>query len=413
MRPLNAVAADEATRLAGFRSSLAASVTKMGTGAAPRRGHVIALLPSWGVGGGIEAYCAAVLESLKALEVPTTTVALRRRRGGLGLLRKPYFTVKACVAAWRLRREVTTILVCHSGLTAVGILTGIFGAASRGSIKVLFYGKDVWTISTPLQWLIRISGVGLVTISNFSAAGLLGLGLSTVLRPGIPRATFDAYTAIGRDRGSRSSPGIRIISTFRLIDAESKGAYVLIEAVERVRTRLPDTPIRLVIAGSGPAPQSLRERVTSLPWVELVPSPRLDELAKLYESSDVFVLATQPVAPGRKTGFVGEGFGLVLVEAQLAGLPVVAPRIGGSADAFLPGLTGTMALDHTPEALETVLTQLVQSAHIRERLGANAYEWARLEFNPNEYMLQVGRALGLRVEGRTALARRPPLVITQ
>lgn len=385
----------------------------MGTGTAQGRRHVLALLPSWGVGGGIEAYCAAVFEALESLEVPTSNVALLDANGDLGLLRKLRFTITACVTARRLRRELHSILVCHPGLTLVGMLAGIVGTTSRTSIKVLFYGQDVWAVPAPLQWLIRITRLGLVTISNFSAAGLLAIGVSTLLRPGIPREAYNAYTAIGCDRGSRTSAGVRIISTFRLIDAEAKGAYVLIEAVERVRANLPETPVCLVIAGSAPVPVALRKRAASCPWIELVVSPRLEELAELYRTADVFVLATQPVALGTRSGFVGEGFGLVLVEAQLAGLPVVAPRIGGSTEAFLPGVTGTMPFDHTPEALETVLTQLVQFAHTRQRLGGNAYEWARREFDPNAYRFRVGQALRLGVEGDPPLDPPIPLLVPQ
>ena len=71
------------------------------------------------------------------------------------------------------------------------------------------------------------------------------------------------------------------------------------------------------------------------------------ELVDLYGGADIFVLASRQ---HRRPGPAGEGFGIVLAEAALAGLPVMAPANDGSRDAFVPGLTGMRPVDQSVEA---------------------------------------------------------------
>ena len=72
-----------------------------------------------------------------------------------------------------------------------------------------------------------------------------------------------------------------------------------------------------------------------------------NELAHELAAADLFVLATQ-TRSGR--GSVGEGFGLVLLEAQAAGTPVIAPAYGGSHEAYVEGVTGMAPTDESVEA---------------------------------------------------------------
>ena len=77
------------------------------------------------------------------------------------------------------------------------------------------------------------------------------------------------------------------------------------------------------------------------------------ELARQLAGADLFVLATRSRG-GRHTS--GEGFGLVLLEAQVAGTPVVAPAHGGSHDAYIEGITGLAPMDETAGSLARVMT---------------------------------------------------------
>ena len=102
-------------------------------------------------------------------------------------------------------------------------------------------------------------------------------------------------------------------------------------------TALGRPDVCLTICGSGNPPDGLLRLVSEYPWCELRPDLSDDELARKLAAADLFVLVT-PTKSGR--GAVGEGFGLVLLEAQAAGTPVIAPAYGGSHEAYIEGVTG-------------------------------------------------------------------------
>ena len=115
------------------------------------------------------------------------------------------------------------------------------------------------------------------------------------------------------------------------------------------------------------------------------------DLARQFASADLFVLATR-TRPGRQPS--GEGFGLVLLEAQVAGTPVVAPAYGGSHDAYIHGVTGDAPIDETASALGDVLDRLLRDPDQLARMSKHAAEWARECFAPDRYAaLAVDRLL--------------------
>ena len=59
-----------------------------------------------------------------------------------------------------------------------------------------------------------------------------------------------------------------------------------------------------------------------------------DRLVQCYQQCDLFVL------PNRQVGRDIEGFGMVLLEAQSCGKPVIAGASGGTAETMQPGETG-------------------------------------------------------------------------
>ncbi|HET7571155.1 MAG TPA: glycosyltransferase family 4 protein [Gaiellaceae bacterium] len=144
-------------------------------------------------------------------------------------------------------------------------------------------------------------------------------------------------------------------------DEPRKGLPVLLDAFRR----LPGEP-RLVLVGPGAA-AARGERVEAL---GRVPEARLrEELAR----ADVLA------APSRG----GESFGMVLVEAMAAGLPVVASDIPGYRD-VLPAEAGRLVPPGDPDALADALAELLGNATLRERLGAAGseasarYAWPRV-----------------------------------
>lgn len=157
-----------------------------------------------------------------------------------------------------------------------------------------------------------------------------------------------------------------------------KGLPALLEAFEGLRRRLPTATLVL----AGPTPEELqafasRERHT--------PDRRLAGVTALGRvSHDVKLeqMAAAEVLCAPSNG--GESFGIVLVEAMAASLPVVASDIPGYRAVLAEGSAGVLVPPDSPPALESALFNVLQSAELRHDLAlsgaarAERYSWDRL-----------------------------------
>jgi glycosyltransferase involved in cell wall biosynthesis len=75
-----------------------------------------------------------------------------------------------------------------------------------------------------------------------------------------------------------------------------------------------------------------------------------------------------------------EGFPLAVVEAMLAGLPVVASTVGSVADAVLDGETGLLVPAENPEALASAVGTLLADPDRMRAMGNRGRELARRQF---------------------------------
>ena len=166
-----------------------------------------------------------------------------------------------------------------------------------------------------------------------------------------------------------------------------KGLPQLIAAV----TALGRPDVCLTICGSGDPPADLLRLVSEHSWCTVRPGLSDDDLARELAAADLFVLATQ-TRSGRSA--VGEGFGLVLLEAQAAGTPVIAPAYGGSREAYVEGVTGVAPADESAEALTRTLHDLLKDPARLAWMGGHAAQWTRQAFAPERYaQLAVRRLL--------------------
>ena len=344
---------------------------------APR---VLALLPSEGLGGGIEAYVKGVLDQVSTSGALVQRLVLTSGPGRRSLtLRKVAFAARSALRGLRGRSGTAPVVVCfHAGLLPVAILCRAL-SGSRAPVKLFCYGAEIWSQSWLWRQLVRRSNVRLITISDFMAGALVNLRPAAVLMPwypGGPLAENSAHRAAER----RALAGVlRVLSVFRLEDFERKGGRVLLEAVERLRSEGSD--VRLTVAGVGEPNRVLDDLVTPnrRAWLHIVRSPDDTQLATLYRSADLFVLATRlEVRPQP----YGEGFGIVLLEAALASLPVVAPAAGGGHAAFLEGVTGLRPADESVDALTRVLAWAGRRPDELRTMGRNGQCWATRAFDP-------------------------------
>lgn len=168
------------------------------------------------------------------------------------------------------------------------------------------------------------------------------------------------------------------MTAFRLAEWRDKGLPEILDAV----ASLGRDDVSVTVCGSGEPPPDLRSLVRQHPRCKIRAGLSDSDLARQLAGADLFVLATRSKG-GRHAS--GEGFGLVLLEAQVAGTPVVAPAYGGSHDAYIEGITGLAPTDETAGSLTRVITDLLQDPARLAQMGKQAGEWSRERFAPERY----------------------------
>lgn len=239
-----------------------------------------------------------------------------------------------------------------------------------------------------------IAGVALrgatrvVTISEFSRRAVEAHGVSgsaiVVIHPG-------AVVVAGPAPPPRPlAPGRRVLlSVGRLVDAY-KGHDMVIRAMPLILAKAPDT--EYVVVGDGPLRPYLERLAASLgvaPSVRFVGQAGDDEVDAWYHTCDVFVLAS------RESGVSGgaEGYGIVFVEANLRGKPVVGGRSGGIPDAVIDGETGLLVDPSDPADIAEAVTRLLTEPELAERLGRGGRRRAIEDLSWPEYTERFRRVL--------------------
>ena len=358
-------------------------------GGGARAERALLLAPSRGLGGGIERYLQTVESAFADAGVASRRVDLARPglAGHRALLAEATSALAGIAGPARPR-----LVVGHRSLLPVA---AVLARTRRvDGISLVCHGSDVWKSrrnprSGLESWLMSRHDVRLVAVSGFTAGALISHGLATILPPGLSRSWFGELVGAGRDAAAdaTSRAGRGVMTAFRLTEWRDKGLPQLTAAL----AALGRGDVRLTVCGSGAPPADLVAHVRRYPWCTL--RPGLDDagLAAQFARANLFVLATR-TRPGNRPS--GEGFGLVLLEAQVAGTAVVGPAHGGSPGAYLEGITGETPREESVPALAQVLDGLLARPGRLGRMGARGAQWARARFDPDRYAaLAVDRLL--------------------
>jgi phosphatidylinositol alpha-1,6-mannosyltransferase len=88
------------------------------------------------------------------------------------------------------------------------------------------------------------------------------------------------------------------------------------------------------------------------------------DLPAHYAMADIFL------HPNRISFTDSEGFGIVLLEAQASGKPVIGGRTGGVPETMIEGKTGLLVSGEDVAETTCVLRRLIEDEGLRARMGA-------------------------------------------
>jgi glycosyltransferase involved in cell wall biosynthesis len=248
---------------------------------------------------------------------------------------------------------------------------------------------DVWPQAVVAARLARVPRVllthhtpGLARRDN--PAGRVWLHLAWTLRPEVIYTSESDRASDGRRpshvvplgidveqfaAGSRQqAPDGPVVGTVGRLAAQKDHA-TLLRAMSLIRRRA--TGARLVVVGDGELRDDLTRLAAELDLGDAVTFTGVrEDVPDLLASFDVFAL------PSRF-----EGFCLALVEAQAAGVPVVATPVGGIPDAVADRATGLLVPPQDPAALADAVVTLLEDRALAARLAAAARQQACERFD--------------------------------
>jgi phosphatidylinositol alpha-1,6-mannosyltransferase len=286
------------------------------------------------------------------------------------------------ISLLRLIRAERIAAVCIGELLASSWIIDLLRRFSLARRFVYVHGEEITTESAydrghdrARRALQRADGIIVVSRFTFNAVrGLLGAtagGNLSLIENGVDTSRF---RPVGKRpdlvQAYRLQTAFVFVSVCRLL--EKKGIDHAIRAFAAVVLR--HRECRYLVVGAGPYEETLRRIATeagiahSVVFTGDVPD---EELVEHYCLGDVFVLPNRKLPNGDT-----EGFGLVFLEANSCGVPVIAGRDGGSCDAVRHGVNGLIVDGESIEEITTAMLSLRENIVLREHLVRGGLERA-------------------------------------
>jgi phosphatidylinositol alpha-1,6-mannosyltransferase len=226
---------------------------------------------------------------------------------------------------------------------------------------------------------VLVSADVVYPVSEFTRAAVAkltkGKASTSILNPTVDISRFSLAVSGSAVRAEHRLGG-RFVVLFLSRLVKRKGADILMRAVAATQD------VVLLLGGDGPERAALERLARELEigdrviFAGLVPDERLPEY---YAAADVFCMP----CTNRYGGLDTEGFGVVYLEAQATGLPSIAGRCGGSAEAVENGVSGIVLDDPTPRTVAVALVELRKDRALAAKLGGAGRSRAERLFAPS------------------------------
>ena len=220
------------------------------------------------------------------------------------------------------------------------------------------------------------ASTGLIANTDAEAASLVSLYDACpdnvfVVAPGVDLQTFSPGSGKSAARIKLNIAPDAIMLTFVGRIQPHKGPDVLLRAVAEMVTHSPHLKAKLAVVimggASGSGVNELEKLKVLAKFLKIedvthfVAPVKRDELANWYRASDLVCVPSY-----------SESFGLVALEAQACGTPVVATAIGGLRTAVSDGISGSLVDGHDPKAWSAVISRLIAEPQRRLLLSMGA-----------------------------------------
>lgn len=272
-----------------------------------------------------------------------------------------------------LRQARAKVALVHFGVDAVRIWP--FLNILRIPTLVFLHGYD---INTNKNWwpehysgtLLEVYPQLLLSLSNNKRVGFLAcsqaikeqatkFGIDPVK---ITVAPLGVDTAIFFPGDLTMACRNHVLFVGRLV--EKKGCRYLIDAFSMIQDRFPDSRLRII--GEGELADELGRHAAAVGCrAEFLGYRTPTEISQEMRMARVFCLPSVTASNGD-----AEGMGIVLLEAQSCGLPVLTSARGGSVEGIIPEITGYSFKEKDVPTLAFLLSKMLGDAALCEEMGA-------------------------------------------
>jgi phosphatidylinositol alpha-1,6-mannosyltransferase len=247
------------------------------------------------------------------------------------------------------------------------------GAGRRVPLVLMGHGREFLpeTHRPVRAWAQRAvvrAARGAIACSNFTASQMARAGVAPdrvrVVHPGVDPEEFAPPDALDAARARLDWPsGPTLLTVARLV--RRKGVDTVIEALPGIARVVPD--VAYVVIGGGPE----RDRLIALAEdlgvhdrVRMLGSVSDEDKAAAFHLCDVFTMPSRDIASEPP-----EGFGIVYLEANLCGKPVIGANTGGVSDAIEDGVSGLLVEPDAPGQLAEAASRLLREPAYARSLG--------------------------------------------
>jgi len=313
-----------------------------------------------------------------------------------GNLIKNYLWPKWLPAIWQLWRTIKKQKIEHilvGEILPLGTVAYLVTIFSKIHYSIFFHGMDFPYAmrNSRKRWLAKkiLGKVNNIICANSYVAGLVKEfvedkqgGKVVVVNPGIEirkQKTENRKQDLLIQKYNLQNKTV-LFSIGRLV--KRKGFDKVVEAMPEVLKKAPN--LVYMIAGAGPDEEYFK---TSPPAPLLIRRGEKGEglifLGKISDEEkrawlnlcDIFIM------PARNIEGDFEGFGIVYLEANMAGKPVIAGDSGGVRDAVEDYVNGILVDPENTEAIADGIIELAQNQILRKKLGQQGWRRAVEKFN--------------------------------
>jgi phosphatidylinositol alpha-1,6-mannosyltransferase len=316
---------------------------------------------------------------LRTLFLPEDASALQRIGG---LAADLVIRVSVLRGIWRIVRTEKIAVLCIGELVAGGWLAGACRRLFGLKTVIYIHGEEISTRTRYDEGGQRrrrafAAADGIVAVSRFTQDTLVrGFGVPDgkieLVSNGVDLDRFVPRPRPNHLMVRYGLEGRRILLTVSRLYAR-KGMDRVIESLPVVLRRFPDLVYLIVGEGSyRPVLENLvayHDLGRNVIFAGAVPDY---ELTEHYSLGDVFIMANREMPDGET-----EGFGLVFLEANACGLPVIAGKAGGSVDAVTDQVNGLVVDGDDTAAISAAIIRMFEDDGLRESLRAGGADVAR------------------------------------